>query len=97
MAGEGIATNVLAARLKGLVRAGIVEKLCDPAHGSRRIYRLTKKGLDLLPVIVEIIVWSAKYDPNSPVSTDYLRRATADREGLLRELRQGHAATSETP
>ena len=97
MAGEGIATNILADRLKGLVRAGIVEKRRDPAHGSRRIYRLTTKGLDLLPVIVEIIVWSAKYDPDSPVSRDYLRRASVDREGLLEELRSGHVAASETP
>ena len=86
-AGEGIATNILANRLRGLVEQGIVEKLPDPEHGSRRIYQLTRKGIDLLPVIVEIIVWSATHDPASPVTKAYLRRATADREGLLAEIR----------
>ncbi|MGB5809678.1 MAG: helix-turn-helix domain-containing protein [Polyangiales bacterium] len=87
-AGEGIATNVLASRLKRLVEDGIIEKRPDPDHGSKRLYRLTPKGVDLLPVIVEIIVWSAKYDPESPVTRAYLRRATRDRETLLAEMRE---------
>jgi len=87
-AGEGIATNILANRLKNLVANGIVEKIRDPAHGSKRIYRLTKKGIDLLPMIVEIILWSAKHDPQSPVTRAFQHRATRDREGLLHELRQ---------
>jgi DNA-binding HxlR family transcriptional regulator len=85
-AGEGIATNILASRLKRLVGLGIVEKVQDPEHGSKRIYRLTQKGIDLLPVILEIIVWSAKHDPESPVSKAFLRRATRDRAGLLAEM-----------
>lgn len=86
-AGEGIATNILASRLKHLLASGIIEKHPDPDHGSKRIYRLTEKGVDLLPVIVEIIVWSAKHDPDSPVTRAYLDRATRDREGLLEEMR----------
>lgn len=91
-AGEGIATNILASRLKKLVQDGIVEKLRDPEHGSKRIYRLTPKGIDLLPIVVEIILWSAKYDPDSPVTKDYLRRAKRDRKGLLEEMRQNTMA-----
>jgi len=91
-AGEGIATNILANRLKKLTEDGIIEKIRDPEHGSKRIYQLTQKGVDLLPVIVEIIVWSAKHDPDSPVSKAYLRRATRDREGLLAEMRANAAA-----
>lgn len=87
-AGEGIATNVLASRLKRLVQDGIVEKLSDPEHRSKRIYRLTQRGVDLLPIIVEIIVWSAKHDPDSPVTKAFLRRAKHDRAGLLNEMRQ---------
>lgn len=86
-AGEGIATNILASRLKHLLESGIIEKHPDPAHGSKRIYRLTEKGIDLLPVILEIIVWSAKHDPESPVTRAYLDRATCDRKGLLKEMR----------
>jgi DNA-binding HxlR family transcriptional regulator len=91
-AGEGIATNILASRLKKLTQDGIIEKIRDPEHGSKRIYRLTEKGIDLLPVIVEIIIWSAKHDPESPVSKAYVRRATRDRESLLDEMRANAAA-----
>ena len=91
-AGEGIATNILASRLKKLTQDGIIEKIRDPKHGSKRIYRLTEKGIDLLPVIVEIIIWSAKHDPESPVSKAYVRRATRDRESLLDEMRSNAAA-----
>ena len=91
-AGEGIATNTLASRLKKLTQDGIIEKVRDPEHGSKRIYRLTEKGIDLLPVIVEIIIWSAKHDPESPVSKAYVRRATRDRESLLDEMRANAAA-----
>ena len=91
-AGEGIATNILASRLKKLTQDGIIEKIRDPEHGSKRIYRLTEKGIDLLPVIVEIIIWSAKHDPESPVSKAYVRRATRDRESLLDEMRSNAAA-----
>ena len=91
-AGEGIATNILASRLKQLVEDGIIEKLRDPEHGSKRIYRLTPKGLDLLPIVVEIIRWSAKYDPASPVTRGYLQRARRDREGLLEEMRRNATA-----
>lgn len=86
-AGEGIATNILASRLQHLVDQGIIEKRRDPAHGSRRIYGLTNKGIDLLPIIVEVIAWSARHDPESPVSSEFLGRAMHDREGLLHEMR----------
>jgi hypothetical protein len=39
-------------------------------------------------MVVEIILWSAKHDPDSPVTKEYLRRARQDREGLLEEMRQ---------
>ncbi len=86
-AGEGIATNILADRLKLLVEYGVVEKARDPEKGSRRIYRLTEKGLDLLPVLLEMIVWSGKHDPETGVSADYLDRATRRRQSMLRDLR----------
>lgn len=91
-AGEGIATNILASRLKRLVQDGIVEKLSDPEHRSKRIYRLTPKGIDLLPIIVEIILWSARHDPDSPVTKSFVRRAEHDRAELLSELRQNAMA-----
>lgn len=86
-AGEGIATNILSDRLKSLVSDGILIKARDPEKGSRRIYRLTDKGLDLLPVLLEMIVWSGKHDPQTVVSRDYLERATKRRQTMLKDLR----------
>lgn len=86
-AGEGIATNILADRLKLLVAEGVLKKQRDPEHGSRRLYSLTEKGVDLLPILLEMIVWSARHDPDSPVGADFYRRATEDREALLEEMR----------
>ena len=56
--GEGIATNVLASRLARLREAGIVAKEPDETDGRRVIYRLTEKGIDLAPVMLELLVWS---------------------------------------
>jgi DNA-binding HxlR family transcriptional regulator len=86
-AGEGIATNILSDRLKLLVSQGILVKARDPEKGTRHIYGLTEKGFDLLPVLLDIIVWSAKHDPETVVSQDYLERATNDREALIKDLR----------
>ena len=65
--GEGIATNILADRLKRLEDQGILTKHDDSEHGAKYRYRLTKKGLGLVPVIVEMIRWGAKYQSGTPV------------------------------
>jgi DNA-binding HxlR family transcriptional regulator len=61
-AGEQIATNVLADRLSRLEAAGIVTKREDPADRRRLLYRLTEKGIDLAPVLVEIVLWAARHE-----------------------------------
>lgn len=58
---EGIATNILASRLKGLEENGIIEKTAHPDSKAKNLYRLTAKGIDLLPVIMEVYIWSDKY------------------------------------
>src|SRR3989449_5394871 len=57
--GEGIATNVLADRLRRLEAEGVIGKGRDAADARRLVYRLTAKGLALAPVLVEMIVWGA--------------------------------------
>ena len=83
---EKIATNILSDRLGLMEQQGIVLKKIDPTHGSKFIYRLTPKGIDLLPVMVEAIMWSAKYDPDSAVEKKFVARVKQDREGLLNEI-----------
>jgi DNA-binding HxlR family transcriptional regulator len=60
--GEGIATNILADRLKKLQRSGIVTAEKDVNDGRRVIYRLTEKGIDLAPVMLELLLWGAQHE-----------------------------------
>jgi DNA-binding HxlR family transcriptional regulator len=86
--GEGIATNVLADRLERLEEAGLISKRRDPDDGKRNVYTLTEKGLDTLPVMLEIIAWGATYDPASAAPPELAERLKRDREGELAALRK---------
>jgi DNA-binding HxlR family transcriptional regulator len=77
---EGIATNVLADRLLRLEQDGVIQKL-----GS--VYRLTPKGINLLPIMLEIIGWSARYDPKTAADQKFVRRLRRDRAVLETEIR----------
>jgi DNA-binding HxlR family transcriptional regulator len=76
---EGIATNILAARLEYLQRVGLIRRR-DTGYG------LTRKGLDLLPAMLDLIAWSGKYDPRTAAPKPFLRRIASDRAGLIAEL-----------
>ena len=62
---EGFATNVLASRLAFLEEQGILSKRPDPDDRRKDLYSLTEKGLDLIPILLGIVVWSAKHDSKS--------------------------------
>ncbi|WP_286830143.1 MULTISPECIES: winged helix-turn-helix transcriptional regulator [Kordiimonas] len=86
---EKIATNILADRLKRLERHGIIAKAPDASHKSKAIYSLTDKGKDLLPVMLEITAWSAKYDSHSNTSPSFLEAFTKDRAALIASFKAG--------
>ena len=84
--GEGIATNVLADRLRRLEAEGVIEHRRDAVDARRLVYRLTPKGLALAPVLVELIVWGAgHYETAAPPAA--IREMTADRERFLAGIR----------
>ena len=56
---EKIATNILADRLRNLIAHGIITPHRDPKDGRKVIYRLTAKGIDLAPVLTEMVLWAA--------------------------------------
>lgn len=85
-AGEKIATNILADRLLLLEESGIISKTVDEHHKSKQVYRLTQKGIDLLPILTEVIIWSTKYDKNTASDIRFVNRAKRDRDGLLKEI-----------
>lgn len=84
---EKISTNILADRLGRLEAQGLVTKEPDPQNGRQFVYALTSKALDLAPMLIEMILWSAKYDPQSAADRGFIRKAKADRERLLRDVK----------
>ena len=83
---EGIATNVLAARLAVLECEGIVRKTPHATDRRRDVYTLTEKGLDLIPLLLDLIVWSATYDPETDAPTEFVERIRDDREHVIKEI-----------
>jgi DNA-binding HxlR family transcriptional regulator len=62
---EGIASNILADRLHRLVEQGIIVKSRDASHKQKVIYSLTEKGIELLPLLMEMNAWGHKHLPAS--------------------------------
>jgi DNA-binding HxlR family transcriptional regulator len=59
---EGIATNILADRLRKLTAYGIIAAEPDPSDGRKLTYLLTAKGIDLAPVLTEMVLWAAAHE-----------------------------------
>jgi len=85
-AGEGISTNVLATRLADLESNGIVSKSKDPAKGSRFIYSLTQKGIELMPMMLAMMDWSEKYDAETEVPREFIQKLRNNPDKLQEEL-----------
>src|SRR5258708_11401605 len=83
---EKIATNILSDRLQTLQQAEIIKKIANKQDKRKDIYRLTKKGIDLLPILIEIILWSAKYDPQSAASKDFVSKTREDKNKLIQDI-----------
>src|SRR5438128_42564 len=85
--GEGIATNILAERLRKLQTAGIITAECDQGDARRVNYRLTEKGIDLAPVLLELLVWGARHERTglTPAAVEVMAK---NRNALLREVRR---------
>jgi len=60
---EGIASNILANRLKTLLEQGVITKADDPSHKQKAVYSLSEKGIELLPMLAQMAVWGRRYLP----------------------------------
>lgn len=83
---EKVSTSVLGDRLKNLEEAGIISKGQDEVKKSRIKYSLTKKGIALLPVMIELIIWSGDFDKKTAAGKDFLNQAKKNRDSLLSEF-----------
>lgn len=82
---EKIATNILAHRLRWLEKQKIITKSRDPQHRQKRLYQLSPKGRDLLPILLEMILWGAKYDGKSG-HDPFIKRLQKDRAGVAKQI-----------
>jgi DNA-binding HxlR family transcriptional regulator len=95
---ERIASNILADRLKRLVAHGILSKRDDPAHKQKAVYSLTEKGIQLLPVLVQMGAWGRRHLPTTPELS--IRQELMEQGGLalmedfMAELRHLHLGTA---
>jgi DNA-binding HxlR family transcriptional regulator len=94
--GEGIATNILANRLQKLEAAGMIGAEAEAADRRRVSYRLTEKGIDLAPVLVELLIWGARHDETA-AAWALIANMERNREGVLAEVRRRWRERDSTP
>jgi DNA-binding HxlR family transcriptional regulator len=82
---EKIATNILVSRLNILEGEKILMKEVAATNKSKYLYSLTQKGADLLPIVIEIMDWGAKYNENCP-RRELGKKIKKDKAGVIREL-----------
>ena len=85
---EGMATNILASRLAHLEHQGILTKKPSPSDKRKEEYALTEKGLDLIPVLVEMANWSAQHDPHTAAPAAWIALMKAEREQMIQRMRE---------
>lgn len=83
---EKIATNILSDRLARLEAEGIISKSVHPECKAMNLYRLTPKGLDLMPVLMALIVWSDSYFEITPQGHQLAEKIRRDHDGIQKEL-----------
>ncbi|MEM9050960.1 MAG: helix-turn-helix domain-containing protein [Bacteroidota bacterium] len=86
--GEGIATNILSDRLKKLEENGIVKSAVYEERKTQKIYSLTEKGKALIPVLLEIMVWSFENNNELNVTPDFIDKIKKDRESVTEYFRK---------
>ncbi|NRB50024.1 MAG: helix-turn-helix transcriptional regulator [Saprospiraceae bacterium] len=83
---EKIATNILSDRLKKLEQNGVIESKVYEKLKTKKEYSLTEKGKHLIPVLVEMILWSARYDDSLAVPQVFIEQAKMDKEGMIARI-----------
>jgi DNA-binding HxlR family transcriptional regulator len=94
--GEGIATNILADRLQKLETAGIITADIEATDARRVNYRLTEKGIDLAPVVLELLIWATRHEETG-APCDLIAKMEKNREAVLAEVRRRWRESDTTP
>jgi len=84
---EHIATNILANRLRRLENYSIITTERDPSDGRKLFYRLTAKGMDLAPILTEMVLWAAAHEDTG--NQALVRLIKKDKAKFLAEIHKG--------
>ena len=93
---EKIATNILAARLQALEENQLVVKLEHPDSKAKVLYKLTQKGVDLLPIMIEISIWADKYFIIPEERKAMLEVVNKDKIGFVEKMTKALLASNES-
>lgn len=85
---ERVTTSVLADRLTRLADAGVIRKAPCPSDHRRFTYALTEKGLELIPILVELANWGVAHDPEVITNPLWVEKAAVDPAGLAQLIRE---------
>jgi len=94
--GEGIATNILADRLRKLEAGGILAREPEKTDARKVNYRLTEKGIGLAPVLLEMLIWGARHEETA-VPCELIANLEQNREPVLEEARRRWQERDSTP
>jgi len=94
--GENIATNILTDRLRKLKSTGIITTQVDETDGRKVNYRLTQKGIDLAPVLLELLIWGARHE-KTEASCALIENMARNRDSLVSEVRRRWEENDATP
>lgn len=93
---EGIATNILADRLRRLETNGIITAEADATDRRRTSYRLTDKGIDLAPLLLDLLIWGARHEETMAPGA-LIAQMEQNREGVIDEARRRWRERDSTP
>ena len=94
--GEGIASNILANRLRRLEEVGVITRDVSEGDARRVYYRLTERGIDLAPVLLDLLVWGARHERTS-APPELVEQLEHNREAFLTEVRRRWRERDATP
>ncbi len=87
--GEKIATNILMNRLEKLEEQKVIRCAKDVNDKRVNSYALTQKGIDLLPILLEMVRWGWKYDSKTATPHQFARKLIRNKNGVIKDILKG--------
>ncbi|TDF94811.1 transcriptional regulator [Paenibacillus piri] len=85
---EGISTNILTARLIHLEQKNVLSKMPHPTDKRKEVYCLTEKGLNLIPILLELAIWGFTHDEKTEAPQSWFDVIQADKEKVIDLVRE---------